>query len=245
MRRHHVIIALAALAGLLGELLAAVSTTRIAGPVAVELGQVAGRLGFPYDLRWTLFGVISVAGWVGAILWTSSDRRDRRVGPWLNLPASTGAGVIVGLDHATHADPSGAWPVLAFLIGPAITLTSSAMLHVISRMLDRAAEPAVPTSHRTAPSGVRSGDSPNFPGGDGDSGTYKADEGGRTTAEPEPSDDLPPTVAAGRHAIDEQIRWINTQDVEPSAEDIAERYSMSPRTAFRRIEAARKARGAA
>lgn len=147
--RRQVVTALAVISGLAGELLAAVSMTRIAGPVT----EVGGKLGFPVDgwldLRWTLFAVVSVAGWAGAVLWTSPVARHRRRGAPINVFASALAGVAVGLDHAVHADPAGAWRYVAFGVGVAICLFSSVMVHLISHMaVDRDAEQA------DAPSGV-------------------------------------------------------------------------------------------
>lgn len=247
MQRRHPIIALALVAGVSGELLAAVSMTRIAGPVAVEAGQVTGLLGFPYELRWTLFAVVSVAGWVGAILWTSSEADARRRGPWLNLPAATLAGVIVGADHAGHAGPG--WAALgSFLLGPAITLTSSLMLHVIAIEIARDETPA-PTvqqhvqARAQAPVQtpvIRSGEPENSPEGNRASRTYEPDEGDATTADaPTPPAGVP-SVTAGRTAVEAQIEWINTQDVEPTAERIAAEFGIAPRTAFRRLAAARE-----
>jgi hypothetical protein len=236
------IIALAAIAGVCGELLAAVSMTRIAGPVLVEAGQTVGRLGFPYGLRWTLFAVISVAGWVGALLWTSSDAADRKVGPWLNLPAATGAGLVVGLDHSVHAAP-GPWTVVAFVLGPAITLTSSALLHVIARQVARRAdlrEPAPPHVQTTVQQHVqaqartvtREPDEPDEP----DTATADA---------PTPPSGVP-SVPDRNAAIERQVEWIvGHGDGEPTADVIAERYGIARRTAFRRLDEARKRRGVA
>lgn len=148
MTRRHVVVVLALLSGLAGELLAAVSMTRIAGPV----GELGGKLGFPadgaLDLRWTLFAVVSVAGWAGAVLWTSPHKRDRRRGAPINVVAATLAGTAVGLDHAVHADPADHWRTVAFLAGLAIPLFSSVMVHLIAHMTAEA--PAV-RRHRTRP----------------------------------------------------------------------------------------------
>lgn len=251
MRRRTLIILLAAVAGVCGELLAAVSTTRIAGPVLVAAGQDAGHLGFPYELRWTLFAVISVAGWVGALLWTSPERADRRIGPWLNLPAATGAGLVVGLDHTVHAAPGG-WQVLAFAIGPAITLTSSALLHVIARQIAREQAPVPMTVQQhvqmhAAPTALpRPGDSPDSLGGDRDSVTYEPDEGATTTDEaPTPPQGVP-SVPERQNAAAEQVAWIVERgENEPGPDDLVDRFGIARRTAFRRIAEARKARGVA
>ncbi len=148
MTRRHVVVALALLSGLAGELLAAVSMTRIAGPV----GELGGKLGFPadgaLDLRWTLFAVVSVAGWAGAVLWTSPHRRDRRRGAPINVVAATLAGTAVGLDHAVHADPAEHWRTVAFLAGLAIPLFSSVMVHLIAHMT---ADAPAARRHRTHP----------------------------------------------------------------------------------------------
>lgn len=144
--RRGIVIVLAIASGLAGEVLAAVSMTRIAGPAA----EIGGKLGFPaggadvtgdiggLDLRWTLFAVVSVAGWAGAVLWTSARAGERRMGAPINVIAAALAGTAVGLDHAVHAadslpgEPS--WKLIAFCIGLAIPLFSSWMVHVIAHM---------------------------------------------------------------------------------------------------------------
>jgi hypothetical protein len=137
MTRRRVVIVLALISGISGELLAAFSMTRIAGPVA----EVGGKLGFPaggtqtlLDLRWTLFAVVSVAAWTGAVLWTSPNRRDQLRGMPINVVAAALAGVTIGLDHAIHADPDPRWRLAAFVVGVAIAMFSSVMVHVIAKM---------------------------------------------------------------------------------------------------------------
>lgn len=228
----HVVIALAVLAGVSGELLAAVSMTRIAGPAIVEAGQTAGALGFPYALRWTLFAVVSVAGWVGAVLWTSDNPGNRPLGRLLNLPAALIAGVFVGLDHAQHApvpepwQAVGPWQALAFIAGPLITLVSSAMLHVIAKLRDRAdartGGPRVPASSARPP---------------------RTPEQVPRPAEPEPESDTGPLPAVDTADADlgparstREQRIADLADAPgpvPEAALIADRYGCSTRTAFR------------
>lgn len=129
--RRGVVITLALFSGIAGELVAAASMTRIAGPAEA----VGGRLGFPVDLRWTLFAVVSIAGWVGAILWTSTRARDKRAGCRVNVVASALAGTAVGLDHLVHASPVLTWRAVAFCVGMAMPLFSTVMVHLIAGMV--------------------------------------------------------------------------------------------------------------
>lgn len=135
MSRRHMVVLLAVASGLAGEILAATSMTRIAGPVDVA----GGRLGFPggadgLDLRWTLFAVVSIAGWAGAVLWTSNRARDRKWGAPINVGAGVLAGIAIGLDHVVHADPALAWRLVAFFVGLAVPLFSSLMIHTIAHV---------------------------------------------------------------------------------------------------------------
>lgn len=131
LSRRAVVGTLGGVAAILAMLVGAVSLTRIAGDY----------LGFPPGLGWTLTGAVDIAGAAGGIMWTAFSGRVRNIGRPMNIVCTLVSGVVVGLDHATHAQGGEVWQWVAFSAGLFIPALAAWILHSLAVITDMAAEP--------------------------------------------------------------------------------------------------------